>query len=94
VNPLEEHTRRLRDGGRRILAPYVTGGVTADWTELLLAAADAGADVIEVGLPFSDPVLDGPTVQRASDRALARGATVDGVLAELTGLGLPVPLSR
>ncbi len=92
MNPLEEHTRRLRDGGRTILAPYVTGGVTGDWTDLLRAVADAGADVIEVGLPFSDPMLDGPTVQRASDRALARGATVDGVLTDLTGLRLPVPL--
>ncbi len=92
MNPLEAHTRRLRDGGRKILAPYVTGGVTAGWTDLLRAAADAGADVAEVGLPFSDPMLDGPTVQRASDRALARGATVDGILADLARLEPAMPL--
>ncbi len=92
MNPLEEHTRRLRDGGRKILAPYVTGAITGDWTDLLRAAVDAGADVIEVGLPFSDPMLDGPTIQRASDRALARGATVDGILADLARLDLSVPL--
>lgn len=92
MNPLEEHTRRLRDGGRKILAPYVTGAITGDWTDLLRAAADAGADVIEVGLPFSDPMLDGPTIQRASDRALARGATVDGILGDLARLDLAVPL--
>jgi tryptophan synthase alpha chain len=93
VNPLETRTRALRDGGRKILAPYVTGAVTADWTDHLRAAVDAGADVVEIGLPFSDPMLDGPTVQRASDRALARGATVDGILAELARLDLGVPLS-
>ena len=91
VNPLEAHTRRLRDGGRKILAPYVTGGITAGWTDLLHAAADAGADIAEIGLPFSDPMLDGPTVQRASDRALARGATVDGILADLARLDLAMP---
>jgi tryptophan synthase alpha chain len=92
VNPLEAHTRRLRDGGRKILAPYVTGAITPDWTDLLHAAAEAGSDVIEIGLPFSDPMLDGPVIQRASDRALARGATVDGILGDLSGLGLSVPL--
>lgn len=93
MNPLEAHTRRLRDGGRKILAPYVTGAVTPGWTDLLHAAVDAGADVIEIGLPFSDPMLDGPVIQRASDRALARGATVDGILGDLAGLRLPVPLA-
>ena len=60
----------------KTLIPYVTGGVTADWTEYLLAYQHAGADAAEIGLPFSDPMLDGVTIQQASDRALARGATV------------------
>ena len=82
----------LRDAGRPLLVPYVTGGITGDWTGLLLAYQDAGADAIEVGLPFSDPMLDGPTIQEASDRALARGATVDSILADLADTPLRVPV--
>ena len=48
--------------------------------EIVLAAADAGADVIELGVPFSDPLADGPTIQRASERALSGGATLAGVI--------------
>ena len=54
--------------------------------------ADAGADAVEVGLPFSDPMMDGPTIQEASLRALERGTTPDSVLAELRALEAPVPL--
>ena len=68
------------------LIPYVTGGVTADWTDYLLAYQEAGADAIEIGLPFSDPMLDGVTIQEASDRALARGASVASILAALAGV--------
>ena len=93
MNLLETHTRRVRDSGRKLFGPYVTGGVTDNWTEYLRAAVDAGADLIELGLPFSDPMLDGPTIQRASDAALARGATVDGILADVARLDLPVPLA-
>lgn len=82
----------LRAARRPLLVPYVTGGITADWTDFLLAAQDAGADAIEVGLPFSDPTLDGPTIQQGSDRALARGATVDSILADLAGTPLRVPV--
>ena len=65
------------------LIPYVTGGITEDWTAYLLAYQEAGADAIEIGLPFSDPMLDGVTIQQASDRALARGASVASILAAL-----------
>jgi tryptophan synthase alpha chain len=80
----------LRPGN--LLVPYVTGGMNGNWTDYVRAYADAGADAIEVGLPFSDPVIDGPVVQEASDRALARGSTVAGLLAELSGLDVGVPL--
>jgi tryptophan synthase alpha chain len=83
---------RLRQVGRPLLIPYVTGGITADWTAYLLAYQEAGADAIEVGLPFSDPMLDGVTIQRASDAALARGATMDSVLADLRDTPLRVPI--
>lgn len=76
----------LRTAGRPLLVPYVTGGITADWTGYLLAHQDGGADAVEVGLPFSDPMLDGATIQQASDRALARGATVETILADLTAV--------
>jgi len=79
-------------GGGKALVPYVTGGVTADWTEYLLAYAAAGADAIEIGLPFSDPMLDGATIQQASDRALARGTTVDAILSDLSEISVDVPL--
>jgi tryptophan synthase alpha chain len=71
---------------RRLLAPYMTAGLTAEWTDYLLAFQAAGADLIEVGIPFSDPTLDGPTIQEASDAALARGVTVDGILADLAAV--------
>jgi len=73
----------LRDQGRKALIPYVTvGDPHADGTvDLLRAMAAAGADVIELGIPFSDPMADGPVVQKASERALARGIGMKQVLA-------------
>jgi tryptophan synthase alpha chain len=62
------------------------------WTDALRAMADAGADAVEVGIPFSDPVMDGPTIQETSSLALARGATPAGVLTELKTVDAGVPL--
>jgi tryptophan synthase alpha chain len=69
-------------GGRKALIPYVTAGDPyADVTpELMLALAQAGADIIELGVPFSDPMADGPVIQQASERALARGIGLRHVL--------------
>lgn len=88
---LEDHLRTRRERGK-LLMPYVTGGIRPDWTDYLRALAAAGADAIEVGLPFSDPTLDGATIQEASDAALARGATPSGILADLAGTEVGVPL--
>ncbi|HEX4004147.1 MAG TPA: tryptophan synthase subunit alpha [Candidatus Acidoferrales bacterium] len=68
--------------GEMGLVAYITAGDPSfDATEkIVVAAAEAGADVIELGVPFSDPVADGPTIQRASERALRAGATLTGVL--------------
>ena len=74
---------QARAAGRPSLVTYVTGGIRADWTDLLTAMIDAGADAVEIGLPFSDPMLDGPAIQRASGAALGRGATPAGILAQL-----------
>ena len=86
---LEEH---LRGTARKLLVPYLTAGITPQWTDYLAAYEAAGADAIEIGLPFSDPMIDGPVIQEASDRALARGTTVDGVLTALAGVTAGVPL--
>lgn len=78
-------TRRFSERaaeGRAVLVPYVTAGFPEVETTgpLLEALADAGADVIELGIPFSDPLADGPTIQASSFRALANGVTVRRVL--------------
>jgi tryptophan synthase alpha chain len=74
---------RLRGQGRKALVPFITtGDPYADATpEIMLAMAGAGADVIELGVPFSDPMADGPVIQQAGERALARGITLASVLA-------------
>jgi len=74
--------RRLKTAGRTGLVTYVTGGDPdlARSTEIVRALDRAGSDVIEVGVPFSDPLADGPVIQRASERALAAGVTLTGVL--------------
>jgi tryptophan synthase alpha chain len=74
---------RARVAGRPSLVSYVTAGIRADWTDLLAAMIAAGADAVEIGLPFSDPMLDGPVIQQASGTALARGANTAAILAEL-----------
>ncbi len=81
---------RLNAGGK-CLVPYITGGLGDDWIETVRAAASAGADAIEIGMPFSDPVMDGPTIQMANDRALAAGVTPQSVLDSLRGADIGVP---
>ncbi|HET6829344.1 MAG TPA: tryptophan synthase subunit alpha, partial [Ramlibacter sp.] len=73
---------RLKAQGRKALIPYLTAGFPfADATpELMHAMVEAGSDVIELGVPFSDPMADGPVIQQASERALARGIGMVQVL--------------
>jgi len=89
---LEATLRAGREGGRKLLVPYITGGLGPDWCEVLRAMADAGADAIEIGIPFSDPVMDGPTIQEASARALGRGTTPMTILEDVSGIDAGVPL--
>src|SRR5581483_605882 len=89
---VDQALRAARDAGRKLLVPYVTGGFGPDWCEVVAAIAAAGADAIEVGIPFSDPVMDGPTIQEASMRALAQGATPSSIVAELSEVDAGVPL--
>src|ERR1700728_1777239 len=74
--------RELAQAGELGLIAFITAGdPSLDATEnIVLAAAEAGADVIELGVPFSDPVADGPTIQRSSERAVRNGTTLAGVI--------------
>ena len=69
---LETAFRTQRAAGRKLLVPYITGGLDG-WQDAVRAVAAAGADAIEIGLPFSDPVMDGPVIQQASQMALESG---------------------
>jgi tryptophan synthase alpha chain len=89
---LERELRAHRDGGRKLLVPYVTGGLRG-WQEAIRAAAAAGADAVEIGIPFSDPVMDGPVIQAASQRALDDGATPPAILDAARHLDVGIPLA-
>ena len=92
IGKLEARLRARRDAGCKLLVPYVTGGLGSGWLDVVRAIADAGADAIEVGIPFSDPVMDGPTIQEASLRALDGRATPASILDALRAVEVPVPL--
>ena len=89
---MEAAFRAKRESGRKLLVPYLTGGF-AGWQDSLRAAVAAGADAIEIGIPFSDPVMDGPVIQQASQRALDDGATPVSILQEVRSLDVQVPLA-
>lgn len=79
---IEEVFERLREQGEKGLIPFITAGdpSLAATEALIVSMAEAGADLIELGIPFSDPMADGPVIQAASERALAAGATLHGIL--------------
>jgi tryptophan synthase alpha chain len=80
--------------GRAALMPYLMGGFPDAATARAIgeAYADGGADLVELGVPFSDPIADGPVIQAASTAALRAGATVDGVLAQCEALAARLPV--
>lgn len=82
MNRIDERFRRLRKSGERALMPYLTAGdPDLDTTRLLILEFEKrGADLIEIGVPFSDPLADGTTIQRASQRALLSGTTLPRIL--------------
>jgi tryptophan synthase alpha chain len=79
---ITKHFERLRREGRKAFIPYITAGDPdlATTEEILLALDEAGADVIELGVPFSDPMADGPVIQRASERALKNPIGIADIL--------------
>src|SRR5207302_9955164 len=89
---VEASLRAARDRGRKLLIASVTGGLGRRWLDLLRVMVVEGADAVEIGIPFSDPVMDGPTIQEASQRALQLGATPVGILEDLREIEVDVPL--
>lgn len=91
---LDERTRSLRTQGRKALVAFFTAGYPDDtaFEDLVRGAADAGADVVEIGIPFSDPIADGPVIQAASGAALARGMTLRGALQTASRLAREVDI--
>lgn len=85
VTRLDKTFATLKEQGRKALIPYITCGdpFPEKTVELMLAMAEAGADVIELGVPFSDPMADGPVIQKAAERALAKGISLTHVLEDV-----------
>jgi tryptophan synthase alpha chain len=92
VKTLETSLRELRDSGRKALVPYFVAGLTPDWVRHVEAAILAGADAVEIGIPFSDPMMDGVVIQEAALRALNAGTTLDSLCTDLASLSATAPL--
>src|SRR3954463_16027403 len=85
MNPIDEFFRRLRAEGRKAFMPFVTAGDpdVAFTRELLPAVAESGADLVEIGFPFSDPIADGPVIQASYTRALDKGLKLADIFAAI-----------
>src|SRR6266581_3836257 len=81
MNAIDSLFQRLRGEGRKAFIPFVTAGDPDVSTTVAVAhtLAEAGADLIEIGFPYSDPIADGPVIQASYTRALAGGLRLDGV---------------
>jgi tryptophan synthase alpha chain len=90
---LEATLRAQRERGRKLLIPYLMGGMTEDWGQTLAAVVAAGADAVEVGIPFSDPMMDGPVIQAAALQALQRGTVPDQVLDGIARAEITTPVA-
>jgi tryptophan synthase alpha chain len=91
---LTQHMDALRTSGRKALVTYITAGHPdrARSTALLQGLEEAGADCIELGVPFSDPLADGPVIQRSSQTALEQGVTFDASLELVRAASLSIPV--
>src|SRR5437588_6634018 len=101
MNPIDALFQRLRQERRKAFMPFVTAGDpdSAGTLELIAELAQRGANIIEIGFPYSDPIADGPVIQASYTRALERGLRLDDVFAcarqaasRLSRAGRPVPL--
>ncbi len=88
MNRIDKKFEQLKKEGKTALIPYLMAGFpTVDTSKkLVVALAEAGADIIEIGIPFSDPLADGATIQRASEVALSNGVTTDDVLSMVSDI--------
>lgn len=79
ANRIKERFNKLKESGNKALVGYITAGDPSleRLEEFLVAMEQGGVDVIELGIPFSDPLADGPVIQKAAQRALKNGFTVD-----------------
>jgi len=93
MGALEDALGAVRDGGGKAFVPYVTGGAPGVDASLLRGLAAAGADAIEVGVPHSDPIMDGGVVQEASRRALEAGTHPSDVFATIAEAAVEVPIA-
>lgn len=92
MTELEQVLRGIRERGRTSFVPYFMAGTTKDWLRHVEAAANAGADAIEIGLPFSDPMMDGVVIQLAAKQSLERGTTLASIVRDLATVDVGVPL--
>ncbi len=92
VTAVEAALRAKRDAGHKLLVPYLMGGMTDDWIHVLQAVVAAGADAVEVGIPFSDPMMDGPVIQQADIASLARHTVPQQVLDDVAAAKVEVPI--
>ncbi len=81
MNSIQQTFANSHQAGRGVLVVYVTAGDPSleETVEIMTTVAEAGADIVELGIPYSDPLADGPTIQAASQRALEAGTTIQGV---------------
>jgi tryptophan synthase alpha chain len=88
MNRIDKTFKRLKETGKKAFIPYIMAGdPDLDKTmERVLMLEECGADIVELGVPFSDPVADGPTIQRAAERALNAGVSLKKMLAFMTEL--------
>src|SRR3954469_9634996 len=93
-NSISRRFDALKKSSRRALVCYVTAGHpdAARSLDILHALEEGGADIIELGVPFSDPIADGPIIQASSQQALENGISYDGVLDLVEKAGLSVPI--
>ena len=91
---IDKRFATLKQEGRAALVTFTMAGDPDYATSLAIAKAlpEAGADVIELGVPFSDPIADGPVIQQSSQEALANGMTLNGALDLVRDAGLEIPV--
>ena len=93
-NKIDQRFERLQHAGRKALVCYVTAGHPdrKRSLDLIKGLEDEGADIIEIGVPFSDPIADGPVIQQSSQEALAGGMSLDGALRLVDEARLEIPV--